>query len=74
MMIELKKIKMQDGKTKITTIQLFKGERDYIIIIMKADKGGVVVIIEVEDYMREAESQLKDKNKLNELNYDPTEA
>lgn len=41
---------------------------------MKADKGGVVFIIEVEDYMREAESQLKDKNKLNELNYDPTEA
>ena len=42
-------------------------ERDDIVIT-KADKGGVVVIIDAKDYIREAESQLK-----KEVKYDPTE-
>ena len=38
--------------------------------ITKAEKGGAVVII---DYIREAESQLKDKDSYDRLKYDPTE-
>ena len=32
------------------------------IIITKADKGGAVVIIDVEDYITEAEYQLNNKS------------
>ena len=39
----------------------------------KADKGAAVVIIDVKDYMREAESRLKNKNNYDRLKYDPTE-
>ena len=38
----------------------------------KADKGAAVVITDVKDYMREAESHLKNKNNYDRLKYDPT--
>ena len=49
---------------------LTKGERKALkeladrndIIITKADKGGAVVIINVEDYVKETEHQLNNKN------------
>ena len=60
---------------------LTKGERKALqelreiddIVIAKADEGGPVVIIDVKDYIREAESQLKNKDNYERLKYDPTE-
>ena len=42
------------------------------IIITYADKGGAVVIIDVVDYLKEADRQLKDKDFYTELTHDPT--
>ena len=42
-------------------------------MITKADKGDVVPIIDVKNYIREVESQLKNKDNHNRLKYDPTE-
>ena len=42
------------------------------IIITHADKGGAVVIISVEDYIKEAERQLKDVDFYAELSHNPT--
>ena len=60
---------------------LTKGERKALkeladrndIIITKADKGGAVVIIDVEDYVKEAEHQLSNKDGYKKLQYDPTQ-
>ena len=41
------------------------------IIITKADKGGPVVIIDVEDYVKEAEHQLNNKDAYKKLQHDP---
>ena len=43
------------------------------IIAKKADKGGAVVIIDVEDYVKEAEHQLTNKDGYKKLQYDPTQ-
>ena len=43
------------------------------IIITKADKGGAVVIIDVDDYVKEAEHQLSYKVGYKKLQYDPTQ-
>ena len=43
------------------------------IIITKADKGGAVVIIDVDDYVKEAEHQLSNKAVYKKLQYDPTQ-
>ena len=43
------------------------------IIITKANKGGAVVIIDVEDYIKEAEHQLTNKDSYKKLQYDPTQ-
>ena len=43
------------------------------IIITKADSGGAVVIIDVEDYLKEAEHQLSNKDGYKKLQYDPTQ-
>ena len=42
------------------------------IIITKADKGGATVIIDIEDYIKEAERQLNDVNSYKKLDNDPT--
>ena len=44
-------------------------DRNYIIIT-KADKGGAVAIIDVEDYVKKAEHQLSNKDEI-KLRYDP---
>ena len=44
-----------------------------MIIITKADKGGAVVIIDVEDYVKKAEHQLNNKDAYKKLQYDPTQ-
>ena len=43
------------------------------IIITKADKGGATVIMDVNDYVDEANRQLQDTQYYRKLNYDPTE-
>ena len=43
------------------------------IIITKADKGGVTVILDVKDYVDEANRQLQDTQYYRQLNYNPTE-
>ena len=40
--------------------------------ITDADKGGAVVILDVEDYVKEAERQLNNKENYRKINYDPT--
>ena len=43
------------------------------IIITRADKGAAVVIINVEDYVKEAEHQLNNKHAYKKLQYDPSQ-
>ena len=43
------------------------------IIITEADKGGAVVIIDIEDYAKKAEHQLNNKDANKKLQYDPTQ-
>ena len=42
------------------------------IIISNADKGGAVVIMDVEKYIKEANRQLSNKHKYKKLQEDPT--
>ena len=42
------------------------------IVITDADKGGAVVILDVEDYVKEAERQLNNKENYRKINYGPT--
>ena len=44
------------------------------IIICKADKGGATVIIDVNDYIREAKRQLDDRHFYRKLGSDPTKS
>ena len=39
-----------------------------------SDKGGAVVILDVEDYVKEAERQLNSKENYRKIKYDPTTA
>ena len=43
------------------------------IIITHADKGGALVIIDILDYLKEADRQLKDTNFYTTLDHNPTE-
>ena len=43
------------------------------IIIAKADKGGAVAIIEVEDNVKKAEQQLNNEGVYKKLQHDPTQ-
>ena len=43
------------------------------IVITKADKGGATVIVNVKDYVQEANRQLQDAQYYRKLNYNPTE-
>ena len=42
------------------------------IVITNTKKGGVVVIVDVEDYVKEAERQLNNKENYKKINYDLT--
>ena len=42
------------------------------LIFTKADKGGALVIMDVEDYVKEADRQLNDKKFYKKLPSDPT--
>ena len=42
------------------------------IIIMRADKGGAVVIMDIIDYVKEGNRQINNTNYYAELSYDPT--
>ena len=42
------------------------------IIVTNADKGGTIVIIDIEKYISEAQRQLNDENNYKKLQTDPT--
>ena len=44
------------------------------IIITRADKGGAVIIMDVEKYIEEAQRQLSNQNAYKKLSIDPTQA
>ena len=46
-------------------------KRDDIIII-NADKGGAIIIMDIDKYISEAQRQLNDKNNYKELQTNPT--
>ena len=46
-------------------------KRDDIIII-NADKGGAIIIMDIEKYISEAQRQLNDKNNYKKLQTNPT--
>ena len=43
----------------------------FIIIIKEADKGSGVVVLDKDDYLKEAKKQLSDKETYEELSSDP---
>ena len=42
------------------------------IVINDADKGEAVVILDVEDYVKEAERQLNNKENYRKINHEPS--
>ena len=60
---------LTEGERKI--LQELSERDDFVII--KADKGGAVVIVDVQNYIREAESRLKNKDNYDRLKNDSTE-
>ena len=58
------------SKAERTSLQKLRNRDD--IIITKADKGGAVVILDVQDYIAEAERQLNDTTSYEKLGFDPT--
>ena len=44
------------------------------LVITSADKGGAIVILDGEDYVKEAERQLNNRETYEKINYDPTTA
>ena len=59
-------------KGELKALEELKSRDD--IVITKADKGGTVVIMDVKDYVKEAERQLNTKEHYRCLPNDPTEA
>ena len=43
------------------------------IIIIKADKGGAVVTLDIKDYIDKADRQLNNTNNYEQLHFDSTE-
>ena len=60
------------SKEEVRALEDFKKRTD--IIICKADKGGATVIIDVDDYIGEANKQLNDENFYRKLTSDPTKS
>ena len=71
---------VQPLTNNVTRCNLSKNERLSLerlkkmddIIITKADKGGATVILDIEDYIKEAERQLHDTDTYETLEGDPT--
>lgn len=59
----------QEEKQNIKTLR-----SDDNIVIKPADKGGAIVIMDTDDYIREAERQLTQENFYTRLDHDPTAA
>ena len=57
-------------KNERTSMKELSERKD--IIITKADKGGAVVIVDVKDYIKEAERQLNNTENYRKLQEDPT--
>ena len=64
---------LNDNLNKVERSALSDLQKRENIIITKADKGGATVIIDVEDYMRETNSQLENTEFYQQLNFCPTE-
>ena len=63
----------RDNLTKSEREALLNLQKRNDIIITKADKGGAVVILDINDYIDEANRQLNDTNNYEQLDFDPTE-
>ena len=63
----------RDNLTKSEREALLNLQKGNDIIITKADKGGAVVILDIKDYIDEANRQLSDTNNYEQLDFDPTE-
>ena len=63
----------RDNLTKSEQKALLNLQKRNDIIITKADKGGAVVILDIKDYIDEANRQLNGTNNYEQLDFDPTE-
>ena len=63
----------RDNLTKSEREALLNLQKRNDIIITKADKGGAVVILDINDYIDEANRQLNDTNNYEQLDFDPIE-
>ena len=69
---EKKKLRKDNlSKSEPNALENLKNRED--IVITKADKGGAVVIIDIEDYKKEADSQLINEEFYKKLEFCPTE-
>ena len=64
---------LRDNLTKSEREVLLNLQKRNYIIITKADKGGTVVILDIKDYIDEANRQLNDTNNYEQLSFYPTE-
>ena len=63
----------RDNLTKSERETLLNLQKRNDIIVTKADKGDAVVILDIQDYINEANRQLNDTNNYEQLDFDPTE-
>jgi hypothetical protein len=57
-------------KSELEALENIRSMND--VIITKADKGGAIVVQDVDKYIQEAERQLKDRTFYKKLSYNPT--
>ena len=69
---ESKKEKTSQNLTKEEIKALYELETSDDIVITKADKGGAVVIMDVDHYITEAKRQLENEKSYKKLQNDPT--
>lgn len=69
-MQEVKTNRKNLSKKEIKAMEDLKKRED--VVICKADKGGAVVICSVNDYIKEADRQLSDRNFYKKLPHNPT--
>ena len=64
----------RDNLTKSEREALLNLQKRDEIIIAKTDKGGAVVILDIKDYIVEANRKLNDNNNYEQTDFDPTES